>query len=662
MKKFVMIGLFIVLAASSSFSYNYKLYKKWNQDNNQFEEEFKKGREKTIKSYHKVYFKYSKISKVETFIDGVLSFIKIYHYDSYGKLLYQKHYYQKKLIGWWYYKYNNRRKPLKAIYQNAAGTVLKFYEYQYNQKGHLLSEKYIIGRNKVVYEKKYSLNKDGLPEKREHLKYVNGKPIRERVRYYYNENKQKIGEEVYYNNELIRFQTYCYDKKSRKLLYQQHFNNKGVKDFWNIHYYQHYKNHQFSLHIDLEHYQEYSLYYKTFFQEDRIVKAEEYRHNSLRSIIYFNDKGQNIKQKFYTKDKETHQLITFYNKSDKKVKEERYSDTSPHGYWLHFNSVGDIVRWDFFWHGKQLLAAIIQYNSQRVITRETCWYLEGRIWKKAVVKYFQAWDYISNKLINPLSDEQIENSKVYYAEYLDAKSSKTIFRELYQNEELKRYYINLQDEYKLNILEFEKETLLGKYHYSLNSDGQFIEGNYVFKGLLDRAWIYFYDSSNKYNNKVEVYAGNKLATVLYYNPQGDKIKEEQYFQGQLHGKTFHYEMGLIAKTEIYVKGELQDYRKFSYNSSGVKVTEEVHNVSSKNTEIFTYHPNGKLHKTERFANNQPSGNWYIYTKFGEIAEKKEYIDGKLVNLWKYFYDNKYKQTKVERYDGNGKLLQILSQH
>ena len=184
----------------------------------------------------------------------------------------------------------------------------------------------------------------------------------------------------------------------------------------------------------------------------------------------------------------------------------------------------------------------------------------------------------------------------------------------------------------------------------LRASGKYLNSRPVGK------WKYYFE-----NKKIEITGsytrkGEKDGEWIWYYPNGNLLSIENYAAGLQEGESFALSInGDTLEHGMYVEGEEEG--RWIYVNDSVLV-EGTYVFGKKDGIWKTYHPNGKLKRSESYSNDELDGKSFFYwensTKKGEYT----YINGLLNgNTYQYdedgnlLYTTTYRMGVEIRYEG-----------
>ncbi len=168
------------------------------------------------------------------------------------------------------------------------------------------------------------------------------------------------------------------------------------------------------------------------------------------------------------------------------------------------------------------------------------------------------------------------------------------------------------------------------------------------QGAESGTWTYHYDSTQRLAWEMNYYLGEKHGKHVYFKPNGDTTKLENYKNGLLDGVRKQYYKGSKLFKEIHYSNGLLDGPSKMYNNQGVLIEESNYKANKRQGPQKFYYDDGVLLRTENWDNGVKFGEFkmFYYQGFVQTLEtynKKGQKEGKFEE---YYADQKLKRSAV----------------
>lgn len=184
------------------------------------------------------------------------------------------------------------------------------------------------------------------------------------------------------------------------------------------------------------------------------------------------------------------------------------------------------------------------------------------------------------------------------------------------------------------------------------------------QGVEHGQWIYFYDSTNYMAWEMNYMAGEKHGKHIFFAPNGDTTKWENYNNGLLHGtKRTYYPDSKIQREVNYVNGVMDGKFKV-YNNKGVVIEELNYKMGKKHEECKYYYDDGVPLQTEHYDMGIKDGEFKIFYYNGTVQVSETYKKGIKEGWFMEYYPDgvtknrtlykKDERIEEHRYDEQGR--------
>lgn len=231
-----------------------------------------------------------------------------------------------------------------------------------------------------------------------------------------------------------------------------------------------------------------------------------------------------------------------------------------------------------------------------------------------------------------------------------------------------------------DVIEYFNDSINNRPYKSYkNFDKGLLDGiayDYSKEGILVTVYYYqkgFLVSTEKINRKNNL--GNKEGIWKEFYDNKRLKKEERYKNGLLNGYVKMYSRtGKLEEAILYINGEKQDQNEnladfdlqYTYYENGKIKSSATYNLAGKKEGVTNYFDEeGELKFSEIYKNgvliergkidekglNQ--GLWESFYLNGNVKNKGEYVNGKKLGKWEYFFHSGKKEQEGY-FDKNGK--------
>lgn len=294
-----------------------------------------------------------------------------------------------------------------------------------------------------------------------------------------------------------------------------------------------------------------------------------------------------------------------------------YDENMVTGTNIRYNTKGFIIEKSEYSNGK-LNGRQINYNDFGV-SNELNNYVDGIASGMGYIYHGLGAGFIATEI--PFANDKIDGiARTFYSNGQE-KLKVEIRNDIRVGEEF-HYYQNGQLTEKYTYVDGEISGEKKKYF----DTGQLMEEGQFAKNLQTGEWKSYYSNGN-------------LETIVHYNEKGDYhgVYETYHFNGKLNSR-FNYNNGKFISC-IY------------YNAEGDQIKEVKAN--NKSYQLETYFLNGNLKSMGVYQDkDKKEGEWNFYNYYGQLISKETFENGLITGIDYEYYPDKSLKSTVNYSEGN----------
>lgn len=182
----------------------------------------------------------------------------------------------------------------------------------------------------------------------------------------------------------------------------------------------------------------------------------------------------------------------------------------------------------------------------------------------------------------------------------------------------------------VRYLENNNNHVYIRYHNN-SSWGEYISGKVLY---TDSSYTQYYWNNEimftgvQENNSTPFRFGHpyiRQGIFTFYDPLGNKEKQETYVENRLHGKYFEfYKNGAVKKTGHYYYNELHGTWEHFYNN-GIIEKEEGYRYGRLDGKYREYYANGRLKVSGQYVDGQKDSTWDYFDTAGMLADSETFM-------------------------------------
>ncbi len=185
------------------------------------------------------------------------------------------------------------------------------------------------------------------------------------------------------------------------------------------------------------------------------------------------------------------------------------------------------------------------------------------------------------------------------------------------------------------------------------------------RGEQNGQWLYYYDSTQYLAWEMNYLVGKKHGKHIFFAPDGDTTKWENYSNDLLHGvKRTYFDDSKIKNEISYANGILDGPFKI-YNAEGKILQDVTYKQGKKHGEAKYYYDDGTLLKTEHWNMDVKDGEFKVFYYQGHIQIQESFKKGVPIGWYieyypdsktkhKILYDKKGVKIEEHKYDEQGR--------